>query len=162
MTLCKSLHKFAGVILKAGTSVNRLVVMRIRFDPKLIKFAKAAGMATRRLLVAVFFGWRSKTEAEQFCWKLKTVNAPLLFVDLETRFRRHTRAIEAIQELSSENWKQVFTYAGWSHYSKCVDRVDWYPGMGLKIITLTLLIHQYTESGRLLDLIWIFQRQKYL
>ncbi len=103
---CKCLHKFAGVILRLGTSVNRLVVMRIKVDPKLVKFAKKAA---EDKLLGYWLPWlklkKKQDWSRAFLLAQKAINAPLLFVDLEPDFEA-PRAIEAIQELSStENWK---------------------------------------------------------
>ncbi len=76
--------------------------------------------------------------------KLKD-NAPPYLSTLEPDFEGTPRAIEAIQELSStENWKQVFTYAG----EAIIRKLDW-QSRGLKIITHTARLFISTESGKI-------------
>lgn len=147
------LHKFAGVILKAGHVGQSYGGDANKIDPKLVKFAKAAGDKLLGIYWLPYFSTEeeAKTEAERFIEAQKLVNAPLLFVDLEPDFEGTLEQLKAFKNLVlQKTGKQVFTYAGEAIIQKLgLERVDWYPNYGTKDnYAHGSLIHQYTESGK--------------
>nr|DAE23171.1 MAG TPA: muramidase [Siphoviridae sp. ctQNW6] len=146
-------HKFAGVILKAGHVGQSYGGDANKIDPKLVKFAKAAGDKLLGIYWLPYFSTdeEAKTEAERFIEAQKLVNAHLLFVDLEPDFEGTLEQLKLFKNLVlQKTGKQVFTYAGEAIIQKLgLDRVDWYPNYGTKDnYAHGSLIHQYTESGK--------------
>lgn len=146
-------HKFAGVILKAGHVGQSFGGDVNKIDPKLVKFAKAAGDKLLGIYWLPYFSTEeeAKTEAERFIEAQKLVNAPLLFVDLEPDFEGTLEQLKLFKNLVlQKTGKQVFTYAGEAIIQKLgLERVDWYPNYGTKDnYAHGSLIHQYTESGK--------------
>lgn len=147
------LHKFAGVILKAGHVGQSYGGDANKIDPKLVKFAQAAGDKLLGIYWLPYFSTEeeAKTEAERFVEAQKLVNAPLLFVDLEPDFEGTLEQLRLFKNLVlQKTGKQMFTYAGEAIIKKLgLDRVDWYPNYGTKDnYAHGSLIHQYTESGK--------------
>lgn len=147
------LHKFAGVIIKAGHVGQSFGGDANKIDPKLVKFAQAAGDKLLGIYWLPYFSTEeeAKTEAERFVEAQKLVNAPLLFVDLEPDFEGTVEQLKLFKNLVlQKTGKQVFTYAGEAIIQKLgLDRVDWYPNYGTKDnYAHGSLIHQYTESGK--------------
>ena len=147
-------HKFAGVILKAGHVGQSYGGDANKIDPKLVKFAKAAGDKLLGIYWLPYFSTEeeAKTEAERFIEAQKLVNAPLLFVDLEPDFEGTLEQLKLFKNLVlQKTGKQVFTYAGEAIIQKLgLPRVDWYPNYGTKDnYAHGSLIHQYTESGKI-------------
>lgn len=152
-SIVNHLHKFAGVILKAGHVGQSYGGDANKIDPKLVKFAKAAGDKLLGIYWLPYFSTEeeAKTEAERFVEAQKLVNAPLLFVDLEPDFEGTLEQLKLFKNLVlQKTGKQVFTYAGEAIIQKLgLDRVDWYPNYGTKDnYAHDSLIHQYTESGK--------------
>ncbi|MCJ1965022.1 hypothetical protein [Candidatus Nanosynbacter sp. TM7-057] len=148
------LHKFAGVILKAGHVGQSFGGDANKIDPKLVKFAQAAGDKLLGIYWLPYFSTEeeAKTEAERFIEAQKLVNAPLLFVDLEPDFEGTLEQLKLFKNLVlQKTGKQVFTYAGEAIIQKLgLERVDWYPNYGTKDnYAHGSLIHQYTESGKI-------------
>lgn len=146
-------HKFAGVIIKAGHVGQSFGGDTNKIDPKLIKFAKAAGDKLLGIYWLPYFSTEeeAKTEAERFIEAQKLVNAPLLFVDLEPDFEGTLEQLKLFKNLVlQKTGKQVFTYAGEAIIKKLgLERVDWYPNYGTKDnYAHGALIHQFTESGK--------------
>lgn len=146
-------HKFAGVILKAGHVGQSFGGDANKIDPKLVKFAKAAGDKLLGIYWLPYFSTEeeAKTEAERFVEAQKLVNAPLLFVDLESDFEGTVEQLKLFKNLVlQKTGKQVFTYAGEAIIQKLgLERVDWYPNYGTKDnYAHGSLIHQFTESGK--------------
>ena len=146
-------HKFAGVILKAGHVGQSFGGDANKIDPKLVKFAEAAGDKLLGIYWLPYFSTEeeAKAEAERFIEAQKLVNAPLLFVDLEPDFEGTLEQLKAFKNLVlQKTGKQVFTYAGEAIIQKLgLERVDWYPNYGTKDnYAHGALIHQYTESGK--------------
>lgn len=147
------LHKFAGVIIKAGHVGQSFGGDANKIDPKLVKFAQAAGDKLLGIYWLPYFSTEeeAKTEAERFVEAQKLVNAPLLFVDLEPDFEGTLEQLKLFKNLVlQKTGKQVFTYAGEAIIQKLgLERVDWYPNYGTKDnYAHGSLIHQYTESGK--------------
>ena len=148
------LHKFAGVIIKAGHVGQSYGGDANKIDPKLVKFAKAAGDKLLGIYWLPYFSTEEevKTEAERFIEAQKLVNAPLLFVDLEPDFWGTVEQLKLFKNLVlQKTGKQVFTYGGEAIIQKLgLERVDWYPNYGTKDnYAHGALIHQYTESGKI-------------
>lgn len=146
-------HKFAGVILKAGHVGQSFGGDANKIDPKLVKFAEAAGDKLLGIYWLPYFSTEeeAKTEAERFIEAQKLVNAPLLFVDLEPDFEGTLEQLKLFKNLVlQKTGKQVFTYGGEAIIQKLgLDRVDWYPNYGTKDnYAHGSLIHQFTESGK--------------
>lgn len=146
-------HKFAGVILKAGHVGQSFGGDVNKIDPKLVKFAKAAGDKLLGIYWLPYFSTEeeAKTEAERFVEAQKLVNAPLLFVDLEPDFEGTVEQLKLFKNLVlQKTGKQVFTYAGEAIIQKLgLERVDWYPNYDTKDnYAHGSLIHQFTESGK--------------
>lgn len=144
-------HKFAGVILKAGHVGQSYGGDANKIDPKLVKFAKAAGDKLLGIYWLPYFSTEeeAKTEAERFIEAQKLVNAPLLFVDLEPDFEGTLEQLKLFKNLVlQKTGKQVFTYGGEAIIQKLgLDRVDWYPNYGTKDnYAHGSFIHQYTET----------------
>ena len=144
-------HKFAGVILKAGHVGQSFGGDANKIDPKLVKFAKAAGDQLLGIYWLPYFSTEeeAKTEAEHFIEAQKLVNAPLLFVDLEPDFEGTSEQLKAFKNLVlQKTGKQVFTYAGEAIIQKLgLDRVDWYPNYGeAGNYAHGSFIHQYSET----------------
>lgn len=147
------LHKFAGVIIKAGHVGQSFGGDANKIDPKLVKFAQAAGDKLLGLYWLPYFSTEeeAKTEAERFVEAQKLVNAPLLFVDLEPDFEGTAEQLKLFKNLVlQKTGKQVFTYAGEAIIQKLgLERVDWYPNYGTKDnYAHGSFIHQFTESGK--------------
>ena len=147
------LHKFAGVIIKAGHVGQSFGGDANKIDPKLVKFAQAAGDKLLGIYWLPYFSTEeeAKTEAERFVEAQKLVNAPLLFVDLEPDFEGTLEQLKLFKNLVlQKTGKQVFTYGGEAIIKKLgLERVDWYPNYGTKDnYAHGALIHQYTESGK--------------
>lgn len=147
-------HKFAGVILKAGHVGQSFGGDVNKIDPKLVKFAQAAGDKLLGIYWLPYFSTEEevKTEAERFIEAQKLVNAPLLFVDLEPDFEGTLEQLKAFKNLVlQKTGKQVFTYAGEAIIQKLgLDRVDWYPNYGTKDnYAHGALIHQFTDTGKI-------------
>lgn len=147
------LHKFAGVILKAGHVGQSFGGDANKIDPKLVKFAQAAGDKLLGIYWLPYFSTdeEAKTEAERFVEAQKLVNAPLLFVDLEPDFEGTVEQLKLFKNLVlQKTGKQVFTYAGEAIIQKLgLERVDWYSNYGTKDnYAHGSLIHQFTESGK--------------
>ena len=146
-------HKFAGVILKAGHVGQSFGGDANKVDPKLVKFAEAAGDKLLGIYWLPYFSTEeeAKTEAERFVEAQKLVNAPLLFVDLEPDFGGTLEQLKAFKNIIlQKTGKQVFTYAGEAIIQKLgLDRVDWYPNYGAKDnYAHGALIHQFTDKGK--------------
>jgi len=144
-------HKFAGVILKAGHVGQSFGGDANNIDPKLVKFAKAAGDKLLGIYWLPYFSAEeeAKTEAERFVEAQKLVNAPLLFVDLEPDFEGTLEQLKLFKNLVlQKTGKQVFTYAGEAVIKKLgLDRVDWYPNYGAKDnYSHGSFIHQYSDT----------------
>ena len=143
-------HKFAGVILKAGHVGQSFGGDANKIDPKLVKFAKAAGDKLLGIYWLPYFSTdeEAKTEAERFIEAQKLVNAPLLFVDLEPDFEGTLEQLKLFKNLVlQKTGKQVFTYAGEAIIKKLgLERVDWYPNYDTKDnYAHGSFIHQYTD-----------------
>lgn len=147
-------HKFAGVILKAGHVGQSFGGDVNKIDPKLVKFAQAAGDKLLGIYWLPYFSTEeeAKTEAERFVEAQKLVNAPLLFVDLEPDFEGTLEQLKAFKNLVlQKTGKQVFTYAGEAVIKKLgLDRVDQYPNYDTKDnYAHGSLIHQFTDTGKI-------------
>lgn len=147
------LHKFAGVILKAGHVGQSYGGDANKIDPKLVKFAKVAGDKLLGIYWLPYFSTEEevKVEAERFVEAQKLVNAPLLFVDLEPDFGGTVEQLKLFKNLVlQKTGKQVFTYAGEAIIKKLgLERVDWYPNYGTKDnYAHGALIHQFTDKGK--------------
>ena len=145
------LHKFAGVILKAGHVGQSYGGDVNKIDPKLVKFAKAAGDKLLGIYWLPYFSTEeeAKTEAERFIEAQKLVNASLLFVDLEPDFGGTVEQLKAFKNIVlQKTGKQVFTYAGEAIIKKLgLERVDWYPNYGeAGNYAHGSFIHQYSET----------------
>lgn len=145
------LHKFAGVILKAGHVGQSFGGDANKIDPKLVKFAQAAGDKLLGIYWLPYFSTEeeAKAEAERLIEAQKLVNAPLLFVDLEPDFGGTVEQLKAFKNLVlQKTGKQVFTYAGEAIIKKLgLDRVDWYPNYGeAGNYAHGSFIHQYTDA----------------
>jgi|GEM_PF-805555 hypothetical protein len=148
------LHKFAGVIIKAGHVGQSFGGDANKIDPKLVKFAQAAGDKLLGIYWLPYFSTEeeAKTEAERFIEAQKLVNAPLLFVDLEPDFEGTLEQLKAFKNLVlQKTGKQVFTYGGEAIIKKLgLERVDWYPNYGTKDnYAHGALIHQFTDTGKI-------------
>nr|DAM54381.1 MAG TPA: hypothetical protein [Caudoviricetes sp.] len=148
------LHKFAGVIIKAGHVGQSYGGDANKIDPKLVKFAKAAGDKLLGIYWLPYFSTEEevKTEAERFIEAQKLVNAPLLFVDLEPDFWGTVEQLKLFKNLVlQKTGKQVFTYGGEAIIQKLeLDRVDWYPNYGTKDnYAHGALIHQFIDTGKI-------------
>lgn len=147
-------HKFAGVILKAGHVGQSFGGDANKIDPKLVKFAKAAGDKLLGIYWLPYFSTEeeAKTEAERFVEAQKLVNAPLLFVDLEPDFEGALEQLKLFKNIVlQKTGKQVFTYAGEAVIKKLgLERVDWYPNYSTKDnYAHGALIHQFTDTGKI-------------
>lgn len=147
------LHKFAGVIIKAGHVGQSYGGDANKIDPKLVKFAQAAGDKLLGIYWLPYFSTEeeAKTEAERFVEAQKLINAPLLFVDLEPDFEGTLEQLKLFKNLVlQKTGKQVFTYAGEAIIKKLgLERVDWYPNYGAKDnYAHGALIHQFTDKGK--------------
>lgn len=147
-------HKFAGVILKAGHVGQSYGGDANKIDPKLVKFAQAAGDKLLGIYWLPYFSTEEevKMEAERFVEAQKLVNAPLLFVDLEPDFEGTLEQLKLFKNLVlQKTGKQVFTYGGEAIIQKLgLDRVDWYPNYGTKDnYAHGALIHQFTDTGKI-------------
>lgn len=144
-------HKFAGVILKVGHVGQSYGGDANKIDPKLVKFAQAAGDKLLGIYWLPYFSTEEevKVEAERFVEAQKLVNAPLLFVDLEPDFEGTLEQLNLFKNLVlQKTGKQVFTYAGETIIQKLgLERVDWYPNYGIKDnYAHGSFIHQYSET----------------
>lgn len=147
-------NKFAGVIIKAGHVGQSFGGDANKIDPKLVKFAKAAGDKLLGIYWLPYFSTEeeAKIEAERFIEAQKLVNAPLLFVDLEPDFEGTVEQLKLFKNLVlQKTGKQVFTYGGEAIIQKLgLDRVDWYPNYGTKDnYAHGALIHQFTDTGKI-------------
>lgn len=150
-TIVNHLHKFAGVILKAGHVGQSFGGDANKIDPKLVKFAQAAGDKLLGIYWLPYFSTEeeAKTEAERFVEAQKLVNAPLLFVDLEPDFEGTSEQLKLFKNIVlQKTGKQVFTYAGEAIIKKLdLPRVDWYPNYGeAGNYAHGSFIHQYSET----------------
>lgn len=148
------LHKFAGVIIKAGHVGQSFGGDANKIDPKLVKFAKAAGDNLLGIYWLPYFSTEEevKMEAERFVEAQKLVNAPLLFVDLEPDFEGTLEQLKLFKNIVlQKTGKQMFTYAGEAIIQKLgLERVDWYPNYGTKDnYAHGALIHQFTDTGKI-------------
>ena len=146
--------KFAGVILKAGHVGQSFGGDANKIDPKLVKFANAAGDKLLGIYWLPYFSTEeeAKAEAERFVEAQKLVNAPMLFVDLEPDFGGTVEQLKLFKNLVlQKTGKQVFTYAGEAIIQKLgLDRVDWYPNYGTKDnYAHGALIHQFIDTGKI-------------
>lgn len=144
-------HKFAGVIIKAGHVGQSYGGDANKIDPKLVKFAKAAGDKLLGIYWLPYFSTEeeAKVEAERFVEAQKLVNAPLLFVDLEPDFGGTVEQLKLFKNIVlQKTGKQVFTYAGEAIIQKLgLPRVDWYPNYGeAGNYAHGSFIHQYSET----------------
>lgn len=144
-------NKFAGVIIKAGHVGQSFGGDANKIDPKLVKFAKAAGDKLLGIYWLPYFSTEeeAKIEAERFIEAQKLVNAPLLFVDLEPDFEGTLEQLKLFKNLVlQKTGKQVFTYAGEAIIQKLgLERVDWYPNYGNPgNYAHGSFIHQYSET----------------
>lgn len=147
-------HKFAGVILKAGHVGKSFGGDANKIDPKLVKFAKAAGDKLLGIYWLPYFSTEEevKSEAERFVEAQKLVNAPLLFVDLEPGFEGTLEELKTFRNLVLQGTgKQVLTYGGNAIIQKLgLDHVEWYPNYGNPgNYARGSFIHQYSESGNI-------------
>lgn len=145
------LHKFGGVIIKAGHVGQSSGGDVNKIDPKLVKFAKTAGDKLLGIYWLPYFSTEeeAKTEAERFIEAQKLVNAPLLFIDLEPDFEGTVEQLKLFKNLVlQKTGKQVFTYAGEAIIKKLgLERVDWYPNYGeAGNYAHGSFIHQYSET----------------
>lgn len=93
-------HKFAGVILKAGHVGQSFGGDANKIDPKLVKFAKAAGDKLLGLYWLPYFSEGGvSAEAARFIEAQRQVNAPLLFVDLEPGFEGTLEELKTFRNL---------------------------------------------------------------
>lgn len=150
-SIVNHLHKLAGVIIKAGHVGQSYGGDANKIDPKLVKFAKAAGDKLLGIYWLPYFSTEEevKVEAEGFVEAQKLVNAPLLFVDLEPDFEGTLEQLKLFKNLVlQKTGKQVFTYGGETVIKKLgLDRVDWYPNYGAKDnYSHGSFIHQYSDT----------------
>lgn len=150
-SIVNHLHKLAGVIIKAGHVGQSYGGDANKIDPKLVKFAKAAGDKLLGIYWLPYFSTEEevKVEAERFVEAQKLVNAPLLFVDLEPDFGGTLEQLKLFKNLVlQKTGKQVFAYAGEAIIKKLgLERVDWYPNYGAKDnYAHGSFIHQYSET----------------
>lgn len=147
------LHKFAGVILKAGHVGQSFGGDVNKIDPKLVKFAKAAGDKLLGLYWLPYFSEGGvSAEAARFIEAQRQVNAPLLFVDLEPGFKGTLEELKTFRNLVLQGTgKQVLTYGGNAIIQKLgLDHVEWYPNYGNPgNYAHGSFIHQYSESGNI-------------
>lgn len=147
------LHKFAGVILKAGHVGQSYGGDANKIDPKLVKFAKAAGDKLLGLYWLPYFSEGGvSAEAARFIEAQRQVNAPLLFVDLEPGFEGTLEELKTFRNLVLQGTgKQVLTYGGNAIIQKLgLDHVEWYPNYGNPgNYAHGSFIHQYSESGNI-------------
>nr|DAE00468.1 MAG TPA: muramidase [Siphoviridae sp. ctg2r17] len=147
------LHKFAGVILKAGHVGQSFGGDANKIDPKLVKFAKAAGDKLLGLYWLPYFSEGGvSAEAARFIEAQRQVNAPLLFVDLEPGFEGTLEELKTFRNLVLQGTgKQVLTYGGNAIIQKLgLDHVEWYPNYGNPgNYAHGSFIHQYSESGNI-------------
>lgn len=144
-------HKFAGIIIKAGHVGQSFGGDANKIDPKLVKFAKAAGDKLLGIYWLPYFSTEeeAKVEAERFVEAQKLVNASLLFVDLEPDFEGTLEQLKLFKNVVlQKTGKQVFTYAGEAIVQKLgLERVDWYPNYGeAGNYAHGSFIHQYSET----------------
>nr|DAW44104.1 MAG TPA: hypothetical protein [Caudoviricetes sp.] len=146
-------HKFAGVILKAGHVGQSFGGDANKIDPKLVKFAKAAGDKLLGLYWLPYFSEGGvSAEAARFIEAQRQVNAPLLFVDLEPGFEGTLEELKTFRNLVLQGTgKQVLTYGGNAIIQKLgLDHVEWYPNYGNPgNYAHGSFIHQYSESGNI-------------
>ena len=147
------LHKFAGVIIKAGHVGQSFGGDANKIDPKLVKFAKAAGDKLLGLYWLPYFSEGGvSAEAARFIEAQRQVNAPLLFVDLEPGFEGTLEELKTFRNLVLQGTgKQVLTYGGNAIIQKLgLDHVEWYPNYGNPgNYAHGSFIHQYSESGNI-------------
>ena len=146
-------HKFAGVIIKAGHVGQSFGGDANNIDPKLVKFAKAAGDKLLGLYWLPYFSEGGvSAEAARFIEAQRQVNAPLLFVDLEPGFEGTLEELKTFRNLVLQGTgKQVLTYGGNAIIQKLgLDHVEWYPNYGNPgNYAHGSFIHQYSESGNI-------------
>ena len=146
-------HKFAGVIIKAGHVGQSFGGDANKIDPKLVKFAKAAGDKLLGLYWLPYFSEGGvSAEAARFIEAQRQVNAPLLFVDLEPGFEGTLEELKTFRNLVLQGTgKQVLTYGGNAIIQKLgLDHVEWYPNYGNPgNYAHGSFIHQYSESGNI-------------
>ena len=147
-------NKFAGVILKAGHVGQSYGGDANKIDPKLVKFAKAAGDKLLGIYWLPYFSTdeEARIEAERFAEAQKLVNAPLLFVDLEPDFEGSKEQLKAFKNIVlQKTGKFVLEYGGNQVISKLgLESVIWYPNYGTKDnYAHGALIHQFTDKGKI-------------
>lgn len=148
-------NKFAGVILKAGHVGQSFGGDANKIDPKLVKFAKAAGDKLLGLYWLPYFSEGGvSAEAARFIEAQRQVNAPLLFVDLEPGFEGTLEELKTFRNLVLQGTgKQVLTYGGNAIIQKLgLDHVEWYPNYDYGNpgnYAHGSFIHQYSESGNI-------------
>lgn len=146
-------HKFAGVILKAGHVGQSFGGDANKIDPKLVKFAKAAGDKLLGLYWLPYFSEGGvSAEAARFIEAQRQVNAPLLFVDLEPGFEGTLEELKTFRNLVLQGTgKQVLTYGGNAIIQKLgLDHVEWYPNYGNPgNYAHGSFIHQFTDTGKI-------------
>ena len=146
-------NKFAGVIIKAGHVGQSFGGDANKIDPKLVKFAKAAGDKLLGLYWLPYFSEGGvSAEAARFIEAQRQVNAPLLFVDLEPGFEGTLEELKTFRNLVLQGTgKQVLTYGGNAIIQKLrLDHVEWYPNYGNPgNYAHGSFIHQYSESGNI-------------
>lgn len=145
--------KFAGIIVKAGHVGQSFGGDANKIDPKLVKFAKAAGDKLLGLYWLPYFSEGGvSAEAARFIEAQRQVNAPLLFVDLEPGFEGTLEELKTFRNLVLQGTgKQVLTYGGNAIIQKLgLDHVEWYPNYGNPgNYAHGSFIHQYSESGNI-------------
>lgn len=150
------LPKFAGVILRAGHVGPSHGGLQNEIDPKMEKFAKAAGDKLLGLYWLPYFDkenphYSPEKEAERFIEADKLVDAPLLFVDLEPDFDGTIEQLITFKNtVYKATGKAVLTYAGNSIIQKLgLRQVDWYPNYSAyKSYDHGNTLHQFTDRGR--------------
>lgn len=145
--------RFAGVIIKAGHVGQKSGGDVNKHQPKMVKFAKAAGDKLLGLYWLPYFSEGGvSAEAARFIEAQRQVNAPLLFVDLEPGFEGTLEELKTFRNLVLQGTgKQVLTYGGNAIIQKLgLDHVEWYPNYGTKDnYAHGALIHQFTDTGKI-------------
>lgn len=145
--------RFAGVIIKAGHVGQKGGGNVNKHQPKMVKFAKAAGDKLLGLYWLPYFSEGGvAAEAARFIEAQRQVNAPLLFVDLEPGFEGTLEELKTFRNLVLQGTgKQVLTYGGNAIIQKLgLDHVEWYPNYGTENnYAHGALIHQFTDTGKI-------------
>lgn len=151
------LPKFAGVILRAGHVGPSHGGLANEIDPKMEKFARAAGDKLLGLYWLPYFdkedpNYSPEKEAERFIAADKLVDAPLLFVDLEPSFDGTIEQLLTFKNaVYKATGKAVLTYAGNAIIQKLnLKQVDWYPNYSAyKSYDHGNALHQFTDKARI-------------